>query len=104
MAEANTEDGHPAGERANTFLRVRDWFGVAGTIREKNSVWAERQNIFRGSAGWNNGDVAVVVDQQPQNVLLDAEVVRYDLELLAVLRAGAGFAHLLGPWRSGKLN
>lgn len=45
----------------------------------------------------------MVIDQEAQNVLLDAEVVGHDLvAALAGLRTG--FAHLLGPGRAGKVD
>ena len=104
VAQANAEDGHPTGEITNVFMRVRYGLWVAGAIRKEDTVRTQREDIFRGSVGRNNGDVAVVVDKQAENVLLDAEVVSNNLELLAVLRAGAGLAHLLGPRRSGQFN
>src|SRR5437870_8122371 len=54
--------------------------------------------LFRSSLCWNDGDVAVVVHQQAQDVLLDAEIVSHHAEGLRFGLRGR-FAHLLAPGR-----
>jgi len=45
----------------------------------------------------------MMIDEQAQNILLDAEIVG-DYAKAAGFTAGSRFAHLLGPRRSGQIN
>ena len=75
MAEANAEDRHAAEQLANIRDGVGDRLGIAGAIREKNAVGLQREHVFRGSLRRDDGHVAIVIDEQAQNILLDAEIV-----------------------------
>ena len=86
MAEADAENRDAAEEFLDICDGVRDRFGIAGTIREKDAVRLERENIFGGSFRRDDGDVAAVVDEEAENILLDAVVVGDDAIAAIVLR------------------
>jgi hypothetical protein len=60
------------------------------------------ENVFGGSVGRNYGDLAVMIVEQAQDVLLDAVIVGHDAELF--FGSSAGFTHLLGPGRSDQVD
>jgi hypothetical protein len=104
VTEADSKDGNPAGQLANAFMRISDRLGIARAVRKENTVRTQRKNIFGGSIRRNDSHVAVMIDEQAKDVLLDTKIVGNDLKLLVIFGAGAGLTHLLGPWRSGQLN
>src|SRR5690348_10188919 len=75
MSQADAENGHAPKELANAFDRVKNRLGIAGTIREENPVRLQRQDIAGRSLRGHHRDIASVIDQQAQNVLLDAVIV-----------------------------
>jgi hypothetical protein len=103
VPEADAEDRNVAGELANIFMGVRNRFGIAGTVREKDAVGLEVENVFGGSVRGNHGDVALMIDEQTQNVLLNSKIVSDDAKFASVGR-GTGFAHLFGPRRGGEID
>jgi hypothetical protein len=74
MAEANPEDGHFAQEGLDCLDGVGDRRRIAGAIAEEHAIRLSRQDLFRGRLRRHDGDVAAVRNQQPQDVLLDAEI------------------------------
>ncbi len=96
MAETDAKDRDPASQLANILLRIGDRFRIPGAVREEYAIRLERKNIASGSACGNYGNLAMMIDEQAKDVLLDAEIVGDDFELSDIV-AGAGFAHLLGP-------
>ena len=103
VAKTDAEDGDSAHELTDILDRVGDGFGVAGTVRKKDAVGPQREDILGRSWCWNDGNLTLVIDQEAKDVLLDAIVVSDDLEL-AGIGACAGFAHFLVPRRNGQLD
>src|SRR5260370_23111965 len=103
VAEASSEYRDASDELANICDGVMDRLGVAGAIGEKHAIGAHFQNFFSGSLRGHYGNFAMMVDQQAQNILLDAKVVRDDAKA-ARFAASARFAHMLRPGRSRQLN
>ncbi len=75
VAEANSEDRRAAEQLADIRDGIGDRLGIAGAIGEKHAVGLEREHVFGGSFRRNDGDVAAVIHEQAQNILLDAEIV-----------------------------
>src|ERR1700730_13646369 len=100
MAQANTENRDPPEQLANAFDGVGRWLGVAGAVRKKDAVGLHREHVVGRGLRGNDSDLTVVVDQQAQDVLLDAVIVGDHTEAARV-GVGAGFARLLGP-RGGR--
>src|ERR1700722_18404597 len=75
MAEADTENRHAARELPYIVDGVGNGFGIAGTVRKKNAVRLERQNVLGGSLCRYNRPIAAVCHEKPKDVLLDAVVV-----------------------------
>ena len=92
MTEADAKDRDASEELLNIFDSVADGLGVAGAIREEDTVWLEVENVFSGSLGGDDPNVAMVIDEQPQNILLDAEIVGCDTEFTRIGNS-PGFAH-----------
>src|SRR5216684_2228704 len=77
MAQANSEDGLLADELANLLRLILERLGIAGPIREKNSVRIHCEDIISRSQRGNDCHSGAAVDQPPQNIAFDSEVVRY---------------------------
>jgi len=103
VPKADAEDWNASSKLSDIFDGVGDGFGVARAIGEKDASRPHRKHVFGGSLGRNDGDVAMMVDKQAKNIELDAVIVSDHFEFLGV-RAGAGFAHLLGPGRGGEID
>src|ERR1700688_3947976 len=101
MAKANSEDRYTAGKIADIFLRVGDGLWIARAVRKEYTIGTQRENIIGGSVRGNDGDFAVMVDKQAEDILLYSEIVGDDLEFAAVGRL-PGFPHLLGPGGGGQ--
>ena len=86
MAEADSEDRHAAQEFANGAHGVIDRLRVAGAVGEEDAVGLEVEDILGRGLGGNHRHAAALAHQHPQNVLLDAEVVGYDMEGLPPVR------------------
>src|SRR5215472_18464938 len=96
MAQANSEDRHLADQLAGVFDSQAHWFRIARTVGEKDPVRFEAKNFFCRSGRGNHPDFAVMIDEQPQNVLLDS-VIESRNAMPLVFCLLARFAHLLGP-------
>jgi hypothetical protein len=103
VAEADAEDRHAAGKVADIFDSEGGWLGIAGAVGEENTVGLHGEDIFGRGLRGDDGDIAMMVDEQAQDVLLDAEVVGDDF-VAAVFALRAGFAHLLGPGRASEVD
>src|SRR6266481_9426284 len=103
VPQADSKHGNMANELLNIFHGVVDGFRIAGAVRKKHSVRFHFQDVFRGGLRGDDIDFALVIDEQAQNVLLDAVVVS-DNTMFARLGVSVGFAHLLGPGRNGDLD
>jgi len=103
VAQANAENRHAAGEVADVFLGIGDGLRVAGTIRKENTVRVKGKHILGRSVRGNHGRIAVMIEKQTQDVLLDAVVVGHHFEPLR-LRISARLAHLFGPGRSNQFD
>ena len=78
VAEADTKDRDSAEKLADIFNRVVDRFGIAGTVREEDSIWFERENILGGGFCWNYRNVAAVIHKEAQDILFDPIIVGDD--------------------------
>src|SRR2546422_3192159 len=103
MPQADAEYRYAPRQLANRFDGVIDRLRIARSIGQKNPVGLERQNVLGRSLGGNDLHVAVMIDQQAQDVLLDAEIVGRHAEprrVVLIVRT----AHLLRPGRSRKFD
>src|ERR1039458_4689288 len=75
MAEADSEDGLTAHQAADVVDRVGAGLGVAGAVREEDSVGLQGQHVFGGGLRGDYRYFAAFAAQFAQDVLLDAEVV-----------------------------
>src|SRR5690348_2364596 len=89
MSEADAEYRSLAHETPDVVTSVIDRLWIAGAVRQKDSVGTESQDIFCGGLGGNDGNVAALVHQHAQDVLLDAVIVGDHVQLLS--RIGLGF-------------
>ena len=83
MSQANSEHGHLAQQLPNIFDRVRSRLRIARPIRQEHAVRAQFHHIFCGSLCRHDNYFATVIDQQPQNILLNSEIVSRDPQLAA---------------------
>ena len=103
MAEADAEDGDAAEELLNIFDGVADGLGITGSVREEDAIGLEFHDVFGGRLRGHDPDIAVVIDEKAQDILLDAEVVGRDTEFARVGNS-TGLAHGFGPRRNGELD
>src|SRR5277367_3045916 len=75
MAEADSEDGFAAHEAADVVDCVGAGLGVAGAVREEDSVGLQGEHVFSGSLRRDYRYLATFAAQFAQDVLLDAVVV-----------------------------
>src|SRR5882762_7806325 len=108
MAKADAEDRQlPVRQGANCIDRVTHRGGVAGTVREEDSVRFQGSRLRRGRGRRYDGDAATVLHEQPPDVALHPEVERDDVMLrvcrsLAVRggdRRGAREIESIHRWR-----
>ena len=99
MAEADTENGDATKEFLNIFDGVADGLWIAGAIGKKNTVWLEIENVLSAGLRGDDPDFAVMIDQQPEYVLFDTEIVSRDAKFGGV-RISAGLAHGFRPGRN----
>src|SRR5215467_12163075 len=76
MAEANPENRHLSDELLNSFNGVANGLGITRSIGEKNAVWFQLEDLFRGGLRRHDPYIAVVIHEQSQDVLLDAVIER----------------------------
>ena len=97
MSQADAENR----SRADKFFDFADdfghVFGVAGAVGQKNTVGFERKNFFGGRLRGHDGHAAVEFAQAVQNIFLDAEIHRHDIEgvFAGVKRVSDGRGHHL---------
>src|SRR5713101_1492862 len=103
VPETNAEHRDAPDELANIFDGVADWFGIAGTVGKEDAIGAHAQDFFRRGLRGNDSHLAVMIHKQPQNVLLDAEIVGHHAEA-ARFAAGSRFAHVPRPRRGRQIN
>ena len=103
MPKANAEDGNTPDQTANVFDGVADRFGIAGAVREENTVGIEREDVFGAGLCGHNPSFTMMVHKKAKNILLDAEIVRDDAEFASV-RSAAGIGSGFGPRRECQLN
>ncbi len=103
VAEADAENGDAARQLADIVVGIGDRFRIARAVGEEDAVRLEVENIFGERACGNDGNFAVMIDEQAQNVLLDAEIVG-DHSKFVILGRRAGLSHLFRPRRSGKVD
>src|SRR5215471_9384684 len=71
MPEANPKNRYFSDELLDIFDRIADWLGIARSVRKKKAVGLQAQDFIGRSAGWHDPHFAVMIDEQPQDVLLD---------------------------------
>jgi hypothetical protein len=103
VAEANAKHRDAPDELANIFDGVIDWLRIAWTVRKKHAIRTHAQDLFRCGLRGHDRNFAVMIHEQAQNILLDAEIVR-DYAEGARFPAGPCFTHLLGPRRRRQIN
>src|SRR5579859_6158582 len=81
VPEADAKNRGFAQQLADVLVRIGAWLGVPRTIREKYSVRTKREHVLRAGGCRNHGHAAAMVHQHPQNVLLDAKVIRHHVAL-----------------------
>src|SRR5262252_5224501 len=96
MSQANPKDGYLPNELANGFDSVPDRLRVARPVRKKYAVRLYSQCVLGRSLRRHDPHVAIVVHEQPQNVLLDA-VIKRQHTMLVTLTLRVRLAHLLDP-------
>src|SRR5438445_11518017 len=81
MAEAYPEDRNADVEKlSNCRDRVVAGLGVAGTVRQEDAVGLELERLFRSRPGRNDRYATSVLDQQAQDIVLDAVIVGDDVK------------------------
>ena len=80
MAQANPKNRHAAQQLLDILHGKGDRLGIAGPVRQKNTVGSHCQNIFGQRGRWDYRDGAPMINEHAQNVLLDAEIVGNDFE------------------------
>ncbi len=103
MAEADAENGDASEKLLNIFDGVPDGLGITGTVRKEDAIGLEVHDVLGGRLRWDDPDVAVVIDEKAQDILLDAKVVGSDAEFASV-RNSSGLAHGFGPRRNGEFD
>src|SRR6187402_1696409 len=84
MSKADAEHRRLACEITNVLLRIVEWLRIAGAVREEDPVGIHGEHIRCGGLRRYHGDGAVLARQHAKNILLDTEVIRDHMHLLAV--------------------
>ena len=103
MAEADAEDGDAAKKLLNIFDGVPDRLRITGAIGKKNAIRFEIENVLGAGLRGDDPNIAMMIDQQAENILLDAEIVGGNAKFGRV-RSSARLAHGLRPRRNGQLD
>ena len=90
VSQADAEDGDAAEELGDDLADAADGVRVAGAVREEDAVGMQAQHVARRRRRRDDADAATGADQVPEDVELDAEVVRDD-ELWLAAAPGGGF-------------
>src|SRR6185437_4961746 len=80
MSQANSENGLAPCQLAKILLPVGHRLGVAGSIREKDSVRVKRKYILSRSLGRNHRHPAALFRKHSQNVFLTPAIVRHPMQ------------------------
>src|ERR1700690_3875485 len=104
MTETDSEDGLATHQAANVIDCVGAGLGVAGAIREEDSVGLQSEHVFGGGLRGDYCYLAAFAAELAQDVLLDAVVVGYYVEarrlvfysddFVGEMRALAGFPNV----------
>ena len=81
MSQANAEHWLASGKLADSLLRVAQGLGIAGSIREENTVRLERQHVFRRGLGRNHRYPAALPRQHAENVVFHAKVICHHMQI-----------------------
>src|SRR5688500_9245078 len=82
MSQTDAEDRLDADELSDRLDGIRDTLRVARAVGEENAIRVEPQGLCCGGVSGDNRHVAPTVDQLPENIPLDAEIIGHDAELL----------------------
>src|ERR1700722_2981564 len=85
MTETDAKDWLPSHEAPDVVDRISAGLGIAGAIREENSIGLQREHVFGFGFGGNYRDLAAFAAQLAENVLLDAVIVRDYVEALRLV-------------------
>ena len=99
MAETNPKDRHLPDKLFDIFDRIAKRFRITRTVREKDAVRLEAKNFLGRSTCGHDPRFAVMVDEQPQDVLLDPVIESHNAVPM-VFRLLPGLTHLLRPRRN----
>src|SRR5215468_9554132 len=80
MTEADSEDRSLPCQLANTFMSVGDRFGIAGAVRQENTIRLKRKYILCAGFRRHDSHAAALINEHPQDVLLDAIVIGNDMQ------------------------
>jgi hypothetical protein len=80
VAEADAEHGYLADQSTHLSGLELERLGIPGPIGEEHSIGIARQDFLRGGQRGDDGDAAAHMDETTQDVALDPEVVRHDVE------------------------
>src|SRR5215471_17245825 len=95
MPETNTEDRHTSNQLAHLRSLIFEGLRISGSIRQKDSLGIHREHILGGGGRGDYGQAASDLDQTPQDVALDPEIISDDVELgISGMTCGLG-------WRAG---
>ena len=78
MTEADAEDRDASEQLLNIFDSVTNWLRIARSIREEHAIGLEIEHFSSTRLSGNDPHIAMMIDQQAQNVLLDAEIICRD--------------------------
>src|ERR1035437_5365242 len=93
MPQADPEDGHSFGGQCPDDLgSVRYSIGVAGPVRQKDSVRVLSQRRIRRCIGGDYGYAAIVLIEQSEDVALDSVVVGDDVVTRARISPAIGLS------------
>mmetsp|Transcript_25397 Transcript_25397/g.55218 ORF Transcript_25397/g.55218 Transcript_25397/m.55218 type:complete len:438 (-) Transcript_25397:123-1436(-) len=84
VAHADAEDGHLAEDGLRVGHRPGGGGGVAGAVGEEDTVGVHGQHLVRGGLAGHHRHLAPVGGQAPEDVGLDAIVVRHHVVLVGV--------------------
>src|ERR1700732_3612329 len=75
MSKTNSKNRNAPQQLPDILNGIADRLGIARAIRKKNTIRFKRENIFRGSLRRDDDHLTSVIREQPQNILLDPEIV-----------------------------
>jgi len=96
VTEADAKDGDPAEQFFYVFDGVAHGLGIAGTVGEEDAIGAHGENVLGHGGCGDYDDLALMIDEEAQNILLDAEIVGHYAEFPSASTCSR-FTHLLGP-------